>query len=34
VITPLVQVHQQARAQVTDDIVKTFMTPRKLNLDR
>ena len=23
-----------ARAQVTDDIVKTFMTPRKLNLDR
>merc|ERR1712146_49 len=34
VITPLVQVHQQARAQVTDDIVKTFMTPRKLNLTR
>lgn len=32
VITPLVQTHQKARAAVTDDIVKTFMTPRKLVL--
>ena len=31
-ITPLVQRHQQARAKVTDEIVKTFMTPRKLVL--
>ena len=32
VITPLVMRHQQARDKVTDDIVKTFMTPRKLNI--
>ena len=32
VITPLVQQHQQARASVTDEIVRVFMTPRKLNL--
>ena len=32
VITPLVQRHQTARAKITDDIVKTFMTPRKLAL--
>ena len=31
-ITPLVQRHQSARAKVTDEIVKTFMTPRKLAL--
>ena len=29
-ITPLVQRHQAARANVTDDVVKTFMTPRQL----
>ena len=32
VIKPLVQRHQQARTKVTDEIVKTFMTPRKLVL--
>ena len=31
-ITPLVQRHQQARAKVTDEVVKTFMTPRQLAL--
>ena len=30
VITPMILTHQAARAVVTDDIVKTFMTPRKL----
>jgi len=34
VITPLVLNHQAARNQVTDDIVRTFMTPRKLSLER
>jgi tryptophanyl-tRNA synthetase len=32
VITPLVERHQKARAGVTDDIVRAFMTPRKLAL--
>ena len=32
VITPLVLRHQEARSKITDDIVKTFMTPRKLAL--
>lgn len=32
VITPLVERHQRARSLVTDDVVKAFMTPRKLNL--
>jgi hypothetical protein len=31
-ITPLIMTHQLARSKVTDDIVKTFMTPRKLAL--
>ena len=31
-ITPLVQRHQKARAAVTDDVVRAFMTPRKLDL--
>ena len=34
VITPLVARHQQARALVTPEMVKTFMQPRKLCLDR
>ena len=34
VITPMVLQHQKARALVTDDQVRTFMTPRKLNLSR
>lgn len=34
VITPLVERHKRARAQVTDDIVRAFMTPRKLDLSR
>ena len=34
VITPMVLRHQKARALVTDDQVRTFMTPRKLNLSR
>ena len=33
-ITPLVQRHQQARARVTDDVVRAFMTPRKLDLSQ
>jgi len=32
-ITPLVQQHQEARAQVTDEMVKAFMTPRPMNLN-
>jgi tryptophanyl-tRNA synthetase len=32
VITPMVLRHQAARARVTDDVVRTFMTPRKLDL--
>ena len=31
-ITPLVMRHQRQRAKVTDDIVRSFMTPRKLDL--
>ena len=34
VITPMVLRHQKARALVTDDQVRTFMTPRKLSLER
>ena len=34
VITPMVELHQRARSQVTDDIVRTFMTARKLSLER
>ena len=34
VISPLVARHQAARALVTADMVKTFMTPRKLVVDR
>jgi tryptophanyl-tRNA synthetase len=30
-ITPIVVQHQENRAKVTDEIVKTFMTPRTLN---
>ena len=32
VLKPLVERHQRARAAVTDDIVRTFMTPRRLRL--
>ena len=32
VIAPLVATHQKARAKVTDDVVRAFMTPRKLDL--
>ena len=31
-IQPLVRRHQEARAKVSDDIVRAFMTPRKLQL--
>lgn len=31
VIQPLVAAHQERRKQVTPDVVKQFMTPRKLN---
>jgi len=31
-LTDLVTRHQEARSQVTDDIVDVFMTPRKMNL--
>lgn len=30
-LTPIITEHQQRRAEVTDDVLKTFMTPRKLN---
>ena len=30
-IVPIVRAHQEARAKVTDGMVKAFMTPRKLN---
>ena len=32
VLKPMVARHQAARAAVTDDVVKAFMTPRKLRL--
>ncbi|CAG9834336.1 unnamed protein product [Diabrotica balteata] len=32
-LTPLVQEHQKRRAEVTDEILKQFVTPRKLNFD-
>ncbi|CAH0551840.1 unnamed protein product [Brassicogethes aeneus] len=32
-ITPVITNHQQRRAQVTDEVLKQFMTPRKLNYD-
>jgi tryptophanyl-tRNA synthetase len=31
-LQPLVAMHQKLRAQVTDDMVRTFMTPRPLTL--
>mmetsp|Transcript_39938 Transcript_39938/g.105525 ORF Transcript_39938/g.105525 Transcript_39938/m.105525 type:complete len:244 (+) Transcript_39938:95-826(+) len=31
VIKPLVERHQRARAKVSDDVVRAFMTPRKLD---
>merc|ERR1719373_1162771 len=31
VLQPLVTEHQKARALVTDEVIKQFMTPRKLN---
>ena len=31
-LTPIVQLHQSMRRQVTDDMVRVFMTPRPLNL--
>ncbi len=32
VLKPMVARHQAARAAVSDDVVKAFMTPRKLRL--
>ncbi|XP_017771244.1 PREDICTED: tryptophan--tRNA ligase, cytoplasmic [Nicrophorus vespilloides] len=32
-ITPIVQEHQERRAKITDEELKMFMTPRKLNFD-
>lgn len=32
-ITPMVLAHQKARAKVTDEMVKAFMTPRAMNLN-
>ena len=29
-LQPLIQAHQERRALVTDDVVNSFMTPRKL----
>lgn len=31
VLTPLVQQHQERRSKITDEILKQYMTPRKLN---
>ena len=31
VLQPMVAAHQKARAQVTEEVVKQFFTPRKLN---
>lgn len=31
VLTPVLTEHQQRRAQITDEVLKQFMTPRKLN---
>lgn len=30
-LTPLIVEHQTRRAQITDEVLKQFMTPRKLN---
>lgn len=34
VITPFVLEHQRARASVTDDVVRAFLTPRKLEFGK
>jgi tryptophanyl-tRNA synthetase len=34
VLTPLVLEHQRARAAVTDDVVRAFLTPRKLEFGK
>ncbi|XP_056630009.1 tryptophan--tRNA ligase, cytoplasmic [Diorhabda sublineata] len=33
ILTPLVQEHQKKRAEVTNEILQKFMTPRKLHVD-
>lgn len=32
-LTPVVTEHQRKRAEITDEVLKLFMTPRKLNYD-
>lgn len=32
-LQPLIAAHQQRRKQITDEMVKEFMTPRKLSFD-
>lgn len=32
-LTPIILTHQERRAKVTDDVLKEFMTPRKLQFD-
>lgn len=34
VLTPIILEHQRARAAVTDDVVKAFLTPRKLEFGK
>ncbi len=34
VITPLILEHQRARATITDDIVRAFLTPRRLEFGK
>lgn len=33
ILTPLLTEHQQRRAQITDEVLKQYMTPRKLCFD-
>lgn len=32
-LTPIVTQHQERRARITDEVLKEYMTPRKLNFD-
>lgn len=33
IVTPVLQSHQERRAKITDEVLKEYMTPRKLNFD-
>ncbi|KAK5648478.1 hypothetical protein RI129_003370 [Pyrocoelia pectoralis] len=33
IVTPILQSHQERRAKITDEVLKQYMTPKKLNFD-